>query len=108
MVGVQGYAPAVTEPLETVLPTYAVLARFRETASGRDAAVRQVVTRLTEAEEPFHEVDVEREDAPGTYLVVARFVLVSVDGETAVAGLHETLTLAGLAPDEVWLASQVS
>jgi hypothetical protein len=93
---------------ELVLPTFAVLARFREQATAPEAAVRAVTARLTEAQEPFHEVDVEREDAPGTYLVVARFVLVSIDGQTALAGLHDTLVAAGLAPDEVWLDGRVS
>lgn len=108
---VAGYCRVVTETsdlIETVLPTYAVLSRFREEAASREAAVRQVVGRLTEAQEPFHEVVVEREEGSSTYLVVARFVLVSVDRETAVAGLYETLTDAGLTPDEVWVDRQLS
>ena len=99
------------DPLDTTelaLPTYAVLARFREAAPTGEAAVHAVVTRLTEAQEPFHEVDVEREEAPGTWMVVARFVLVSVDSSTAVTGLSETLQSAGLRPDEVWADRQVS
>jgi hypothetical protein len=98
----------VTEIPDLALPTYAVLARFREQAPSREAAVRGVVERLTAAEEPFHEVDVERDEGADGFLVVARFVLVSVDGTTAVAGLHETLVEAGLAPDEVWVDRQVS
>lgn len=91
-----------------VLPTYAVLARFRETAPSAEEAVRGLVARLRAADEPVHEVEVEREEDPGTWLVVARFVLVSVDAGTAVAGLTETLAEAGLEPDETWSAGQVS
>lgn len=91
-----------------VLPTYTVLARFRESALTGEEAVRGLVTRLRDADEPFHEVEVEREEGPGRWLVTARFVLVSVDPGTAVAGLSETLADAGLDPDEVWSAGQVS
>lgn len=101
----------MTDPLDTTelaLPTYAVLARFRATGSSSEDAVRSVVTALTDADEPFHEVQVERQEEDGTWMVVVRFVLVSIDGHTAVVGLHETLTAAGLAPDEVWADRQVS
>ena len=91
---------------DPVLPTFAVLARFATTAGGPEAAVRDVVGRLTAAAEPFHEVTVERQDG-NVVLVVARFVLVSVDAHTAVTGLHETLTAAGVAPDEVWADRQL-
>lgn len=94
---------------EVVLPTYTVLARFREPAVDGASAVRQVVERLTAAQEPFHEVTVQQEDQGERFhLVVVRFVLVSVDPQTAVAGLSETLTAAGLTPDEVWAAEQLS
>ena len=98
-------------PLDTtelVLPTYAVMARFRASGATGDQAVRQVVVALTEAEEPFHEVQVERQEEDGSWMVVVRFVLVSIDGQTAVVGLHETLVAAGLNPDEVWADRQVS
>ena len=91
-----------------VLPTFAVLARFRETATSPEEAVRGLVTRLRAADEPVHEVEVEREEGPGTWMVVARFVLVSVDAGTAVVGLTETLAAAGLEPDETWSAGQVA
>ena len=39
---------------------------------------------------------------------MVRFVLVSVDGHTAVLGLDETLRAAGLSPDEVWAGNQVT
>ncbi len=93
---------------DPVLPTFALMARFGQQAADEREAVRAVVERLTLAEEPFHEVEVERVEEGGLHLVVARFVLVSVDGETAVNGLHATLVAAGLEPDEVWLAAQVA
>lgn len=96
------------EPAEDVLPTFAVLARFAEQAPDGETAVRQVMTRLGEAEEPFHEVRVERQEDATTWMVVARFVMVSVDAGTAVAGVSETLTDAGLRPDEVWAGPRVS
>ncbi len=92
---------------DEVLPTFAVMARFAQAAGNRDEAVREVVGRLTAAHEPFHEVTVARE-ADGLHLVVVRFVLVSVDASTAVAGLHETLVTADLVPDEVWSEGRVS
>lgn len=100
--------PPFDADIDPVLPTYAVLARFRQFAPDATSAVRAVVERLTLAEEPFHEVDVERVEADGLHLVVARFVLVSVDGETAVHGLHTTLVGADLEPDEVWTTGQVA
>lgn len=97
----------VEEPLE-VLPTFAVLVRFREGAPTGEDAVRGLVARLSAAEEPFHEVEVERQEDEGTWMVVVRFVVVSVDEGTAVAGVHETLTSAGLRPDEAWSVGQVA
>ena len=94
--------------LDAPLPTFALLARFEVQQADGQAAVEVVRRLLTTADEPFDDVVVEREDAPGTYYVMARFVLSSVDGETAVMGLFETLRAAGLDPDEVWLDAQVA
>lgn len=96
------------EPGAVSLPTYEVLARFRSTQASEQAAVAEVSQRLSAAEEPFHEVTVERREDDGSFLVVARFVLVSVDAHTAVVGLDETLRAAALAPDEVWADHQLS
>lgn len=96
------------DSLDVALPTFAVLARFRESALTPEEAVRGLVARLRDADEPVHEVDVEREEGPGTWMVVARFVLVSVDAATAIAGLTETLAEAGLHPDETWSSGQVA
>ena len=90
-----------------VLPTFTVLARFAEQAATGEDAVRSVVTQLTEADEPFHEVDVERQEGAHSWMVVARFVVVSVDESAAAAGVYEALTAAGLVPDEVWTAGPV-
>ena len=88
--------------LDVALPTYPILARFRETADTEAEAVEQVVERLSSAAEPHDAVTIERREDDGTWLVVARFVTVSVDAHTAVAGVHDDLHAAGLSPDEVW------
>lgn len=98
----------MTQPDDVVLPTYTVLARFRQQAQDADAAVRAVVAALSAQHEPFHEVEVEREEAPGTWMVVARFVITSVDPQLAVQGVGETLSGAGLVPDEVWSTGQIT
>lgn len=94
--------------LDAALPTYALLASFTVPAESASDADREVVSRLSAAEQPFHEVRVERREDDGSWKVAVRFVLASVDGQMAVAGLHETLTEAGLSPDEVWLDKQVA
>lgn len=92
---------------ELVLPTFEVLARFLEPAGSGEEAVHQVEERLRAQQEPFQEVTVERDEGSDRWMVVARFVLVSVDSGTAVGGLHDTLVSAGLTPDEVWAVPQV-
>lgn len=94
--------------LDVALPTYAILARFRESAASADDAVDAVTSRLADCGERFDQVTLERADDDGTWLVVARFVTVSVDAHTAVAGIHEDLHSAGLAPDEVWAERALS
>jgi hypothetical protein len=98
----------MTQPDEVVLPTFTVLARFRQPAEDEAAAVRAVVAALSAQHEPFHEVEVERQEEPGTWMVVARFVISSVDVHLAVEGVSDTLRLAGLVPDEVWSTGQVA
>lgn len=92
---------------ETVLPTFVVLARFREQAGSEQDAVAAVRRRLTAAGEPFDDVLVERAEPDGAWMVLARFVVVSVDASTGVAGVHDSLRDAGLAVDEVWADEQV-
>ncbi|MCU1593564.1 MAG: hypothetical protein JWO12_956 [Frankiales bacterium] len=91
------------ESFDVPLPTYSVMARFASDCGTREEAEREVAERLTAAKEPFQDIGVERQEDSGVWLITARFVLVSVDGHTAVVGLHETLGAAGLHPDEVWL-----
>ncbi|MGZ6826975.1 MAG: hypothetical protein ACXVGH_09290 [Mycobacteriales bacterium] len=98
----------MTQPDDVVLPTYTVLARFRQQAQDADDAVRAVVAALSAQHEPFHEVEVEREEGPGTWMVVARFVISSVDPQLAVQGVGETLRGADLLPDEVWSTGRIT
>ena len=89
---------------EVALPTFVVLARFAEAAGTAEQAEASVRSRLAAARGLFDDVRVERREDDGTWLLEVRFVVVSLDGHTAVEGVSETLTSAGLAPDEVWVA----
>ena len=93
---------AEVEPAEVLLPTFAVLARLRSTAPDARAAVADVTARLAPVRGLYDEVLVERQEDDGSFWVVGRFVEVSVDASTAVAGVHETLRSAGVDVDEVW------
>ena len=93
---------------ETVLPTFVVLARFRQSAASETEAIAAVTARLRRAEEPFDDAFVERQEDDGSWMVVARFVVVSVDAHTGVAGVHDSLRDAGVAVDEVWADAQVA
>jgi hypothetical protein len=93
-----------TQPAEVTLPTVPVLARLRSDAPDARAAVADVGRRLEPVRGLYDEVVVERQEDDGSFWVVARFVTVSVDVHTAVAGVHETLSTAGVGADEVWAA----
>jgi hypothetical protein len=97
-----------TGGVETVLPTFVVLARFRQAAASEQDAVDTVRRQLTGADEPFDDVFVERTEQDGSRMVVARFVVVSVDAHTGVAGVHDSLRDAALAVDEVWADAKVA
>jgi hypothetical protein len=99
-----GAEPAV----EAVLPTFVVLARFREQAESEQGALANVRRMLTDTGEPFDHIAPERVEPDGSWMVNARFVVVSVDSNTAVTGVHETLRRHGLAVDEVWADAQVA
>lgn len=99
-----GPEPAV----EAVLPTFVVLARFRQEADSEEAALAHVRKMLSDKGEPFDDIRPERDEGDGAWMVNARFVVVSVDSNTAVAGVHETLQGHGLAVDEVWADAQVA
>ena len=89
-------------PAEILLPTVQVLARLRSTAPDARSAVADVTERLAPVRGLYDEVVVERQEDDGSFWVVGRFVDVSVDASTAVAGVHETLRAAGIDVDEVW------
>jgi hypothetical protein len=85
------------------LPSFVVLARFAEAAPTAEQAEASVRERLTAARGLYDDVRVERREDDGTWLLEVRFVVVSLDAHTAVEGVSETLTSAGLSPDEVWV-----
>jgi hypothetical protein len=89
-------------PAEPVLQTVPVLVRLHSAALDDRAAVADVTARLAPVRGLYDEVLVERREDDGSCWVVARFVTVSVDVHTAVVGVHETLTDAGVPVDEVW------
>ena len=91
-----------TAPVEVALPTFGVLARLRSRASDEGAAVADVTAQLAPVAGLFDEVAVERQEDDGSWWVVASFVTVSVDAHTAVLGVHESLSGAGIPVDEVW------
>jgi hypothetical protein len=94
--------------VEAVLPTYVVLARFRQEADSEQDALVRVRQMLSDKGEPFDDIAPERDEGDGTWMVNARFVVVSVDSSTAVTGVHQTLRNHGLAVDEVWADAQVA
>lgn len=98
--------PDVDRLEDVTLPTFVVLARFAEAADSAEQAEKSVRARLTAARGLFDDVLVERREDDGTWLLEVRFVVVSVEAQTAVAGVSETLTAARLSPDEVWVAPE--
>lgn len=90
-----------------VLHSFAVMARFRRSALDASAAERQVREELTRVRDQFDDARVEPQEPDGRWAVDVRFVVASVDGETAVAGVHETLREHGYVPDEAWLAERL-
>ncbi len=95
--------PAEPEPDESALPTFVVNARFAETAPTEQQAAAALRQRLAGAHGLFDDVRVERREDDGTWLLEARFVVVSVDAPTAVTGVSATLAQAGAEADEVWI-----
>ena len=87
-----------------VLDSFRVFARFCVETPTVEEAVAVVQRTIARAGEHPSEVRSEREERPGSWLVVARFVVVSVDAHTAVLGVTEAL--ATVRPDEVWTDSQ--
>ena len=93
--------------LQETLHSFAVLARFRCEADGAEAAEHEVRERLHPVRDLFDDARVEPQEQDGRWAVDVRFVVSSVDGETALTGVHTTLREAGLVPDEAWLAERL-
>jgi hypothetical protein len=87
-----------------VLHSFAVQARFRRSAPDGAAAQQAVRSELAPVRDLFDDLRTEPQEPDGRWAVDVRFVVASVDGETAVSGVHETLREQGLLPDEVWLS----
>ncbi|HVE63799.1 MAG TPA: hypothetical protein VNB94_08370 [Mycobacteriales bacterium] len=96
------------DALDAPLPTFAILARFREEAATEAEAIDALSRRFVEAGAPAATVSTERRDDDSTWLLVARVVSISIDASTAVAGVVEDLASAGLRPDEVWVHRQIA
>ena len=101
----------MTGPLDEIaqdaaLPTFEVFARFCVEAPSAAEAQATVVRMLAEADDRPSDVVLERQERPGAWMVVARFVVVSIEAHTAVVGVSETL--AELLPDEVWAGDQLA
>ncbi|CAN5297006.1 hypothetical protein BH24ACT10_BH24ACT10_09280 [soil metagenome] len=91
-------------PGEVALPTYPVLARFRSAAPDEAQALADARRQLAPVAGMYDDVEVERREDDGSFWVVARFVTVSVDAQTAVLGVHDSLAAAAVPVDEVWVA----
>ena len=89
---------------DDVLPTFQVFARFCVETSAVAAAVAVVTQMIAAVKEHPSEVTLEREDGPGRWMIMARFVVVSTDTHTAVLGVSEALS--AVRPDEVWAGYQ--
>jgi hypothetical protein len=91
-----------------VLHSFAVMARFRRPAADGEQAERLVRDELVPVRGLFEDARVADPREPdGRWAVDVRFVVASVDGETAVDGVHTTLRDAGLQPDETWVAERL-
>ena len=87
-----------------VLPTFQVFARFCVETTSAAAAVAMVRQMIAAAHERPSAVTLEREEGPGVWMVMARFVVTSVEAQTAVLGVSEALAV--VRPDEVWAEYQ--
>ena len=90
-----------------VLHSFAVLARFRRPAADGSQAEALVRRELEPVRGLYDDARVEPQEPDGRWAVDVRFVVASVDGETAVEGVHATLGEQGLVPDEAWLSERL-
>jgi hypothetical protein len=90
-----------------VLPSFAVLARYRRAAASPEEAERGVREHLEPVRGLYDDARVEPQDPEGRWPVDVRFVVASVDEDSAVAGVHGTLRDAGVVPDEAWVAERL-
>ena len=90
-----------------VVPSFAVRARFRQVADDAVRAEAEVRRALVPVRGLYDDAVVEPQEPDGRWAVDVRFVVASLDGELAVAGVHESLRDHGLAADEAWLAEQL-
>jgi hypothetical protein len=101
---VDGQAPPGADP---VLHSFAVRARFRREAEGQEHAEAAVRAELEVVRGLYDDVEVEPREPDGRWAVDVRFVVASLDAETAVDGVHATLRESGVVPDETWVAERL-
>jgi hypothetical protein len=89
------------------LHSFAVIARFVRAGDSADAAEKVVREELQTVRDQYDDVKVEPPEPDGSWAVDVRFVVASLDGETALQGVHTTLRENGLAPDEAWVAERL-
>jgi hypothetical protein len=89
------------------LHSFAVLARFRRAAASAEDAEEALRAELEPVHGLFDDVRVEPPEPDGRWALDVRFVVASLDAETAVNGVHETLRGSGLSPDEAWVAERL-
>ena len=99
-----GQAPPGADP---VLHSFGVRARFRRAAEGQEDAEAAVRHELEVVRGLYDDVKVEPREPDGRWAVDVRFVVASLDAETAVEGVHATLRESGVVPDETWLAERL-
>jgi hypothetical protein len=90
-----------------VVHSFAVRARLRRAAADADEAERAVRRALEPVAGLYDDAVVEPQEPDGRWAVDVRFVVASLDGELAVAGVLDALQAAGLAPDEAWVAERL-
>jgi hypothetical protein len=92
---------------DEVVHSFAVRARFRRAAADAGEAEREVRRALEPVRTLYDDAVVEPQEADGRWAVDVRFVVASLDGELAVAGVLDALRASALVPDEVWVAEHL-